>query len=94
VRQLLAGLDGVAIVGGSGQAGFGEEATKADVRNPQSTIAVQMVGIAERVIPMADFGKTSAGQFDQGTDALGMLRCRFTAVLSACRSPGLAERNG
>jgi hypothetical protein len=51
---------------------FGDEATKAAVRDPQSTMAGQMVGIAQRVIPMADFGKTSAGQFRQGTDAFGM----------------------
>ena len=50
--------------------GFGEEATKAAVRNPQSTMAVQMVGIAKRVILIAEFGKTSAGQLRQGTEGL------------------------
>ena len=50
--------------------GFGEEATKVAVRNPQSTMAVQMVGIAKRVILIAEFGKTSAGQLRQGTEGL------------------------
>ena len=50
--------------------GFGQEATKAAVRNPQSTMAVQMVGIAQRVIPIGEFGKTSACQFRQGADGL------------------------
>jgi hypothetical protein len=49
---------------------FGDEATQAVVRNPQYTMAVYMVGIAQRVIPIADFGKTLAGQFRQGTDGL------------------------
>ena len=48
--------------------GFGEEATNAAVRNPQSTMAVQMVGSAKRVVLIAEFGKTSAGQLGQGTE--------------------------
>ena len=50
--------------------GFGQEAANAAVRNPQSTMAVQMVGIAKRVILIAEFGKTSAGQLRQGTEGL------------------------
>jgi hypothetical protein len=49
---------------------FGEEATKAAVRNPQSTMAVQMVGIAQHDILIAEFGESSAGKVRQGSDGL------------------------
>jgi hypothetical protein len=53
-----------------------------------------MVGIAQRVIPMADFGKTSAGQFRQGTYGLSQAALSGSVILPTCRSLGLAERNG
>jgi hypothetical protein len=55
---------------GVGLSSFGKEAANAAIRNPQSTMAFQMVGIAQRVIPTANFGKSLAGQFRQGTDDL------------------------
>jgi hypothetical protein len=73
---------------GCGLSGFGEEATKAAVRNPQSTMAVQMVGIAQRVIPIAEFGKTSAGQVRQGTGGLLQVALSGSVILPTCRSLG------
>jgi len=73
---------------GSGLSGFGEEATKAAVRNPQSTMAVQMVGIAQRVIPIAEFGKTSAGEVRQGGDGLGHVTLPVHGRFAGLSLPG------
>ncbi len=48
--------------------GLRAEATEVAVRNPQYTMKVQMVCIAQRVVPISVSGKTSAGYFRQGTD--------------------------
>ena len=57
-------------VGASEQAGFGEKATKAAVPNPPTTMLVQTAGIAQRGIPITEFGECSAGKVRQGTDGL------------------------
>lgn len=77
-----------------GLSGFGEDATKAAVRNPQSAMAVQMVGIAQRIIPIAEIGETSAGQSRQGTDGLWHVTSPVHARFAALPLTGLAERNG
>ncbi len=67
---------------------------KLPFRIPQSTMAVQMVGIARHVIPTADFRKPQRASSVRALTAFGMLRRRFTVVLRACRFPSLAERSG